>query len=260
MSNITTVSTNCIPVLRLKLIENKIPLQIPMYRDPRAMSIKELREYVKNNLQAESVECQSKEMLVAKVLEDIVVRGLSNPIDPLDLDDRQPEKWLHIANLSLQKAEHIESDPIKRIDCMSVVNQYLKTLTKDRVALIKIAIGEVLFPMESELYGLLIRLGAAMMLQPMIEWEMKNLNADNDKSSIDASIMIYEMCSGFMGIPEHLTVEHAQLALGKNKKRKLSTVVVPNDGIGGGGVSVQLGSTLLMNVSEHQSIPVIWYL
>ncbi len=47
-------------------------------------------------------------LLVARLLEVMVSEGLNNIPDPLDMDDRQPEKWLLIANQTFrdQKCEN----------------------------------------------------------------------------------------------------------------------------------------------------------
>lgn len=183
------------------VLPSKIPLKIPMYSDPRKMTKKQLLSLVN-----EEHRLDSKDVLVARVLQDVVVNGLE--INFNDMDDRQPEKWIHIANLMLQKANELEPNPIVRVKMMKNVNEYLKTLTTNSPELMEIATGMKLFPEKSSLYSALIRLGAALMLEPVIEFEMEKLNS-NKKSSVAASVTIFQMATGFMGIPKNLSLSFA---------------------------------------------------
>ncbi len=177
------------------MTETRIPLTIPMYKYPNAMSRSELIALLGDEHRSEP-----KSLLAARVLQNMVNTTLV--IDPNMMDDRQPEKWIHVANLMLQEAEKLEPNPLARIEVMKRVNAYLEK-TENMSELIKIASGENQFPTESALYRTLMRLGAALMIEPIIEYETQRSNPD---VSIAASITIFQMVTGFMGIPKTLAV------------------------------------------------------
>jgi hypothetical protein len=59
----------------------------------------------------------TKKILSARLLKAIVVKGRKGKFDPRDMDDRQPEKWSHIANLAQKEAQGIEPRRVVLSDC-----------------------------------------------------------------------------------------------------------------------------------------------
>ena len=249
MSQCNSTSKDC-SVLRLSALPKKIPLKIPLIEDPRMFDLNRLRAYLK----AKGIPADDgKTVLIARVLKDIVDNGLFCNVNPNDMDDRQPEKWIHIANLMLFRACEIEPESDKRIECMALVNKHLATLSTSRIKLIEIAIGVSVFETNSELYNVLARMGSALMLEPVIEAEMGQLNANDSESTINASITIFQMCTGFMKIPEHFTIETA-LAEANNRKsfnRNFKGVILCDNHNAQDGkdelVSVHIGSEVIIH-------------
>lgn len=103
----------------------RIPLTIPFCEDPRLMRIAKLkRELNRRNLST----IGRRYLLVARLLEAMVSEGWNNIPDPLDMDDRQPEKWLLIANQTFRDAAEIEGNPQSRVDVMTAVNEELERI------------------------------------------------------------------------------------------------------------------------------------
>lgn len=193
----------------------KIPFSVPLFEDPRIMTRKEL---VWKLTQRGLDSMGSKELLVVRLLKAIVDKGLESSIDPNDMDDRQPEKWIHIGNLGLKEACEIEPDPNARIECMERVNKHLVRLTTNRNALVAAALGASTVTGESVLFHPLMRMGAAVMLEPIVQAELENMCGI--QARIKESIVIFSLSTGFMGIPEHLTEEAVlkEEELAKKKK------------------------------------------
>jgi hypothetical protein len=78
-----------------------IPFKVPLYEDPRGMSKQTLISRLNDrNLNASG----TIEVLNARLLKAVVEEGLNMEIDPHLMDDLQPEKWTHIANLTFQRS------------------------------------------------------------------------------------------------------------------------------------------------------------
>jgi hypothetical protein len=178
-------------------------LKMPLYEDPRKMTIKKLTKELM--LRGKVLKC-SRALMIATLIQEIVNEGRMSPIDPFQFDDGQPEKWLHIANIKMEDACLIESDPTKRVLCMEDVNKYLINYSKNRIQLTSAATGKLIIHSESELFRCLFQFGAALMLAPVVQQEMQNKCKVPGK--ISRSIFIFSMCSGFAGIPHNLTIDY----------------------------------------------------
>lgn len=162
-----TTRNNGTHTLRLSL-DSSIPFQIPLFEDPRTMNKAKLVSLL-NTRQLNTT--GPKPVLVARLLKDIVKEGLQRNFKPEDMDDRQPEKWLHIGNISFAEACRIEQDPESRVVCFGRCNAWIEATITDQRQLIDVAKG-VLFPdNESPLFRALLRFGAALMIQPEVEQE-----------------------------------------------------------------------------------------
>jgi hypothetical protein len=199
-----------------------IPLRLPYYEDPRAMPRKKLIIELKSR----QLNFEGKiSVLSARLLKAIMEENLANSIDPLDMDDRQPEKWLHIANLSFRSACHIEENPKARVECMTRCNEWIETNIADCSQLTDVAKGQLHPDEESPLFLLLLKFAACLMIQPSVEQQAAAV-FNIPSRALRGSAFISQLCTGFAAMPQHLTEEHALLdeklqneAKQKGKKR-----------------------------------------
>lgn len=74
-------------------------------------------------------------------------------MDPDDLDDRQPEKWMHIANLASQEAAELEKNGAFREECMRRSNAWItENVLPDQDRLLNVARGSFAPEGESPLF------------------------------------------------------------------------------------------------------------
>lgn len=75
----------------LRLVrERRLPLRIPLFKDPRMMTRKELV----SELRSRNFNCQGRhQVLAARLLKAVIDEGKTVDFDPKYMDDRQPEKW-----------------------------------------------------------------------------------------------------------------------------------------------------------------------
>jgi hypothetical protein len=115
----------------------------------------------------------------ARLLSALVEEGLQNIPDPLLMDDRQPEKWVLIANQSSKLVREHESDGIVRMNIMSKVNEVLDTIKTSREDLMAIATGQRDISefnsklISSPLHQNVARFASALMIEPVIVAELR---------------------------------------------------------------------------------------
>jgi hypothetical protein len=195
-----------------------IPLRLPYYEDPRAMPRKNLII----ELKARQLNFEGKmPVLSARLLKAIMEENLVKSIEPLDMDDRQPEKWLHIANLSFRLACNIEENPEARVECMTRCNEWIQTNIADCSQLTEVAKGQLHPDEESPLFLSLLKFAACLMIQPLVEQEAAAV-FNIPSRALRGSAFISQLCTGFAEMPQHLTEEHALLdeKLEKEAKQK----------------------------------------
>jgi hypothetical protein len=66
------------------------------------------------------------EVLTVRLLKAVVEEGLNMEIEPHLMDDLQPEKWTHIANLAFREAGKTEPNPNSRVEAMTRSNDLIK--------------------------------------------------------------------------------------------------------------------------------------
>jgi hypothetical protein len=93
----------------------------------------------------------TKKVLSARLLKAIVVKGRKEKFDPRDLDDRQPEKWSHIANLAQKEAQGIEPRRVVLSDCFQRSKEWINNQLMGRQKLTEVARGELYPDNESDL-------------------------------------------------------------------------------------------------------------
>lgn len=207
----TTAATKVEPTkVSLLLRQEEVtstPYQIPLIVDPRTMRKTALvAELKRRGLDSTG----HRFVLVARLIKDVVDEGLRQSFDPSSMDDRQPEKWLHIANLAFKLACSIESNPVARVGCMKRSNVWIESTIHEMSALTTVARGE-LFPLhETPLFLALLRFGAALMIQPIVEEEAVR-DAEVVSEVVRGSVFLFSMCTGFCAIPDHLTEATALL-------------------------------------------------
>ena len=166
----------------------KIPLRLPFFKDPYMMQKKQLQKKLKkHNLSTEG----TRDELIKRFVDAFKLE-----IDPLCLDNAQPEKWVYIADLSLDTATILEPDSKKRIECMEIVNSHLTKYLNDKEKLIEIASGvDKIDENQSLLFHILLCFGAALMIAPIITQEAKQIliNDKKDPSLIDKSLYTFSL-------------------------------------------------------------------
>lgn len=178
-----------------------IPYRVPMFEDPRIM----LREKLIYELTQRGLNTKGRSsVLSARLLAHIVREGLKDKITPDDMDDRQPEKWLHIANLAFEAACNFEENPDARLECMTRSNYWIETTVVNNTQLLDVARGTFYPENETPAFLALLRFGAALMVQPTVEEEaVRSANVTSD--IVRGSVFIFQLCTGFSHLPEHLT-------------------------------------------------------
>lgn len=205
-STLTTGSSECVK-LATSNEGKRLKLKIPYYYDPRMMKLNTVKDQLRDF--GSSVK-GSRELLNARLLKLIVDEGSKNFPSEDILDDQQPEKWLLIATKYLDIATSIEPNGETRVAVMTEVNLVLEKLV-DAVDELK-EIGnnsptsQHLQSAPNDLFRALLRAGAALMLQPVVEYEMARQCGSS--LLIRSSVTIFDMCSGYSGIPEHCTEEY----------------------------------------------------
>jgi hypothetical protein len=173
-----------------------IPYRVPLFEDPRAMErkliISELKRHGLN-------EKGPSPVLSARLLSHIVHNELQKTINPYSMDDRQPEKWLRIANLQFEIACNLEKDPEARIKCMT---RSVSLLHCYFTQLLEIAKGNLFPPHETPLFQALLRFGAALAVLPVISREATT-EAGVSSDAVRASLFIFSLCTGFCPLPDH---------------------------------------------------------
>jgi hypothetical protein len=123
---------------RMQRTSQAIPFKVPLYEDPRTMSKQTLISRLNDrNLNTNG----TIEVLTARLLKAVVEEGLSVEIDPHLMDDRQPEKWTHIANLAFREAGNSEPNPQSRVETMTRSNAWINANIHGRQQLTEVARG-----------------------------------------------------------------------------------------------------------------------
>jgi hypothetical protein len=193
----------------------RIPLQVPYCQDPRLMRVRRLQ----SELKSRGIDhTGGRAVLVARLLLAVVNEGLESIPDPLLMDDRQPEKWMLIANQCSLQAEEEEPNGTTRVAVMQRVNKVLEEIKTSREDLMAVATGmrriqsyDPSMP-QCPLYSTIARFASALMIAPVIEAELCSANSDKLLDAhrvISSSRTIFSMRTGFLGIPRHLSVEFA---------------------------------------------------
>jgi hypothetical protein len=148
------------------------------------------------------------------------------------MDDRQPEKWMLIANQSTVQMEDQEPNGLRRMAVMEEINTVLERIKTSREDLMNVATGRRSISefdstlSASRLHATVARFAAALMIEPVIEAELygvySNIMPDAHRV-ITSSRTIFNMRTGFLGIPRHLT---AEFAADEERLRKERTLVL----------------------------------
>ena len=244
----TTTQLNSRNVLILR--PRSIDLQIPLFEDPRQMPRKKLIPELKKR----GLGCVEKTpVLQARLLKAIIEENRINPIDPSDMNDRQPEKWLRIANLAFEEACQIEENPEARIECMNRSNIWIETNITDCNQLKEAAKGKLCPSGESPLFLALLRFGASLMIQPLVE-QQAALDFNVSSQSLRGSAFISQLCTGFTALPEHLTEERAildGLAENKLKKKRKKIVHIKDES---STIDIELNRELFVEVGNERFV------
>lgn len=181
--------------------ERRLPLRIPLFKDPRIMTRKELV----SELRSRNFNCKGRhQVLAARLLKAVIDEGKTVDFDPKYMDDRQPEKWLRVANQAFRRACKVEPDPKSRVECMTRSNDWITKNVCDRTQLMQVAAGLGLPTDECELFQLLLQFGASLMIQPEVEQEAAATGRVGS-SALRGSALIFQVCTGFAELPSHLT-------------------------------------------------------
>ena len=180
---------------------SRIPLKLPLYEDPRHMKQQKLHsELTRRNLPVNASRNQNSLTLL-----NAMVRECNNrpPIDPLQLDDRQPEKYLLTANIAFTKMKKLQPDPDERTAMMDKVNRWIEQHVTSFEQLVRIARGDIKPQRKSELFLETLQFAASLMAQPEIETDAR-IQHGISSQQLRGSAFITQMCAGYIQIPEHL--------------------------------------------------------
>lgn len=191
-----------------------IPLTVPYCDDPRYMKTQQIRKELK---QRNICNTGKKNVLVARLLKVMVDEGLKNIPDPLLMDDMQPEKWMLIANQSSVLMNELEPDGKVRMNVMAEINTVLDKIKTSKDDLMSIATGNKNIHdfnvniSNSPLYNAVARFASALMIEPVIEAQLYDKYKDIIPKAhrvITSSRTIFNMTTGFMKIPSHLSISN----------------------------------------------------
>lgn len=218
------MSTTAPPERRMRNVlppaPQDIDLQIPLFEDPRRMSRKQLLA----ELGELGLDCVGgTSVLKARLLKAIIEENQKNTINFHNLDDRQPEKWLHIANLAFNEACKMEKDPEARVTCMNRANSWIERNIIDCNQLKEVGKGTLSPGDETPLFLALLQFGASLMLEPLVE-QQAALDFNVSSQSLRGSALIFQLCTGSTALPKHLTEEHAILNEFTQKKKRMKRV------------------------------------
>ena len=266
MISTTTVATEVEPAKVCLLLRQKpqeevtsTPYQIPLIADPRTMR----RTALVTELKRRGLDSTGHRfVLVARLIKAVVDEGLRQSFDPSLMDDRQPEKWLHIANLAFELACSIESNPVAREDCMKRSNAWIESTIHEMSALTTVARGELYPPHETPLFLALLQFGAALMIQPIVEEEAVR-QAEVVSEVVRGSVFLFSMCTGFCAIPDHLTEatalldQHHEDVVVRGSSKKRVRVAFENCEK---PVVVELNQEISVDIGGHQRVKRITHL
>lgn len=183
---------------------NRIPLQIPFCEDPRTFSISRLRNELTTR-KLHIVDKQNKKDMMTQLVHAYAQDRIT--INPLMMADEQPEKWMLIANQCSAQAEQIEPNGETRVRIMQQINEVvLEPLKTSRPELIAIATGQCSIANKiqcsdnAELCDTIARFASALMLHIAIRYEYPI----TQQKQINGSIAIFNMRTGFLGVPRTL--------------------------------------------------------
>eukprot|EP01033_Poteriospumella_lacustris_P008392 gene8392-6057_t len=216
----------------------KLPLQLPLIRDPRKLNRRELlKEIRERGFDAAGLNDEPKSLLVARLYALILEAGKRKPLEPEAMDDRQPEKWYLLAEKFYKRMFAEIADTNERVNAVREVNAILNNnFTVDEL----VAIGNGDFvPIRCQgntALMLVCRFSSALSLEPWVE---SAASRQLGKSGwIRASVTISGNVNGYTGLPYHLTVKGAleeiakQATLPQRKKRKITAKVKDEEGLG----------------------------
>lgn len=195
--------------LHVLKLRNTQPFNLPFFMDPRRMNRHELLVELQNyGYDVSLYDDAPKSVIVAVVYEALVAKGKISPLEPLELDDKQPEKLYLIAEQLHIYFCKLENDSAKRQLLMDDANKFLRNKTiEELVNLANSAFSPVC---SGTARTVVIRFVAALMLEPHFEREAE-LNC-GCKGLVRASVTIAGNYNGYTRLPEHLSTTCAVAA------------------------------------------------
>jgi hypothetical protein len=232
-----------------------IPFQVPLCEDPRTMSRKTLISKLKSR---KLTITGTKKVLSARLLKVVVEEALKEKFDPHGMDDRQPEKWSHIANLAHREGQEIEPIPLRRGECMQRSNEWINKQLMDRQRLTEVARGALYSDDASDTFRAALRLGASLTIQPLVEQDAARTTGVSTEI-FRRSGFIFQLFSGFASIPEHLTEEYALMndireKSEANNRREKKRFRIENEGKRANTITVELNEEILVKMGNGRSV------
>lgn len=161
-------------------------------------------------------------ILQAQLLKAIIDEERTFLTNPNKLSDENPNKWLHIANIAFEKACQIEPDPQKRIDCMTCANEWITRCRWDFQSLKEVAKGNMYPWGMNRLFMELLKYGACLMIQPIVEQEASN-KFNISSNSLRRSAYASQIKTGFIDLPEYLSEDYAIAEHNKHNMNKYTS-------------------------------------
>lgn len=182
-------------------LKRKFPLKLPWFTDPRKMRRHEMCLAIKSyGGDTATLPSMSKAELVATVYDLLLESGKRCPLDPMNMDDEQPEKWYLLAEQLHQQLREETPDAETRRLAMIEANNALGKLTFEE--LIQIGNGS------AGRCETALRFASALMLEPHFEQAAEARTGR--RGLIRASVTIAGNYNGHTGLPKHLTIDAAR--------------------------------------------------
>ena len=141
-------------------------------------------------------------------------------------------------------------NPEARIECMSQSNVWIEANITDCNQLKEVAKGKLCPRGESPLFLALLRFGASLMIQPLVEKQAAD-DFNVSSKSLRGSAFISQLCTGFTGLPENLTEERAildELAEVESTKKSKKIVRLEDEST---TVDIELNRELFVRVGNE---------
>lgn len=230
--------------------KGKLALKLPFCDDVRYYKKGKLIEELRlRGLPTEG----SKDLLTARLLH-VLVSSERLFIDPKELDDEQPEKWLHYMSTSrsvLDQLKAHESDGVRSAIAADASNALVSNgIYDDRAALIAYAEGKSRFQDKSDLFNAFVQNHCALNMYCFVQ-ERLDKGEDLYPVNLRGAGMFFLWRCGLVELPKHYTVEGV-LDFENKKSEVLAHPIRIDD-----RTTVKMGQQVVLELLTNQFLPYV---